>query len=250
MPTLDRSASLVAVRKDASGVTAPEQAAGPKTYTFRANDGDYDRYNDRLSVKGWKLENYNANPIILFNHMDGAPDWWTGTPAAAILPIGKGRAYVEGDALMVDVEFDQDDPFAKAVESKVDKGILNAVSVRYRMTEGKYRENERHGYDCDEQELYEISVVNIPGNQRAIRVKGASDERAALIGDVAKAVVDLLDARERAKNAPATEPAPTEPHPLPAASDDEPLSLSEASKSALADAVLKFLKEMQACPQS
>jgi hypothetical protein len=254
MTTLERSFSLVAVRKDASGAAASEQATGPKVYKFRANDGEYDRYNDRLSVKGWKLDNYNANPIILFNHMDGAPDWWTGTPAAAVLPIGKGRAYVEGDALMVDIEFDQDDPFAKAVESKVDKGILSAVSVRYRMTEGKYRENEKHGYDSDEQELYEISIVNIPGNQRAVRVKSAADERAAIVGDIAKAVVALLDERERTKSETGvdgegaiTHPAAApEPEPAPEPAPETPTELPEELRSLFADAVLKSLKEKMA----
>jgi HK97 family phage prohead protease len=138
----------------------------PKVYTFRANDGLPDRYGDRNSVKGWKLANYNANPVILFNHDDAT------TPGTERnLPIGRGFAYVRDDALLVDITFDHSDPFAQAVERKVDAGILNAVSVRYRLTAGKYRQNELGGIDSDEQELLEISIVTIPGNQRAVRVK-------------------------------------------------------------------------------
>lgn len=136
-------------------------AAGPTRYKFRANDGEWDRYQDRLSVKGWQLDAFKANPVLLFNHN------------ASALPIGKAHVYVEGDALMAEVEFDQDDEFARKVEQKVAKGILSAVSVRYLMH--KYHQNERGGFDSDEHELLELSVVTIPGNQRATRAKGLDD---------------------------------------------------------------------------
>lgn len=183
---------------------APLHVEGPPTvFTFRANDGDFDRYNDRLSVTGWMLDAFNANPVILYNHDDGSGGFF-GTGRKDVLPIGKGRAYVQGDALLVDVEFDQDDDFARKVESKVARGILNAVSVRYLMH--RYHENERGGFDCEQQELLEISVVTIPGNQRAVRVKELADERAAFIQDMAKAVVVALDAREQRRAVPPPSP--------------------------------------------
>lgn len=155
--------------KDASGqVPGAADDSAPKIYKFKASDGDWDHYQDRLSIQGWKLETFNANPIILHNH-DAGDGGWLGLSRKDVLPIGRGRVYVEGDALMVDIEFDQDDEFARRVEGKVAKGMLNAVSVRYLMK--KYRENERGGYDSDEQELLEISVVTIPGNARATIAK-------------------------------------------------------------------------------
>lgn len=192
-----------------------------KVYTFRANDGEPDRYQDRLSVRGWDLEAFNANPVILYMHDEGA-----GGPlglAPKTLPIGKGRAYVKGDALMVDIEFDQDDEFAKRVEAKVEGGFLNAVSVRYIMLD--FKANELGGFDCAEQELLEISIVTIPGNQRALRAKAAAEsggttrlafatrfdpntlDREAFIRDVQKRVRDsltetaLADAARRAVDA-------------------------------------------------
>jgi HK97 family phage major capsid protein/HK97 family phage prohead protease len=182
----------------------------PKAYKFRANDGDWDRYQDRLSVAGWQLDAFNANPVILYNH-DAGDGGWLGLARKDVLPIGRGRAYVEGDALMVDIEFDQDDEFARKVESKVEKGILNAVSVRYVMK--RYHENERGGYDCDEQELLEISVVTIPGNQRAVRVKSLDDlssEERDLFDAFASAVAKKLSPDARAsqhqKDAPEMTP--------------------------------------------
>ncbi|MBZ4335075.1 HK97 family phage prohead protease [Corallococcus sp. AS-1-12] len=179
----------------------------PKIFTFRANDADFDRYDDRLAVHGWRLDAYAANPVVLYMHDDGSGGMF-GAGRTDILPIGKGRAYVQGDALLVDIEFDQDDEFARRVESKVEKGILNAVSVRYRML--RYHENERGGYDCDEQELLEISVVTIPGNQRAVRLKKHADDRVALIRDIADAVVKALGhkGRKKRKAAPPAAPPP------------------------------------------
>ncbi|QQR47404.1 HK97 family phage prohead protease [Myxococcus xanthus] len=195
MPAPLSRARIFTVNKDA---TAPVEGL-QKVYTFRANDGDFDRYNDRLSVTGWMLDSFNANPVVLYNHDDGSGGFF-GTGRKDVLPIGKGRAYVQGDALLVDVEFDQEDDFARKVESKVARGILNAVSVRYLMH--RYHENERGGFDCEQQELLEISVVTIPGNQRAVRVKELADERVAFIQDVAKAVVAALDTREQRRAAP------------------------------------------------
>ncbi|WP_254360968.1 hypothetical protein [Corallococcus exiguus] len=80
-----------------------------------------------MSVQGWRLDAYAANPVVLYMHDDGSGGLF-GAGRTDILPIGKGRAYVQGDALLVDIEFDQDDEFARRVESKVEKGILNAVS--------------------------------------------------------------------------------------------------------------------------
>jgi HK97 family phage major capsid protein len=156
-------------------------AEAPKTYTFRANDGEFDRYQDRLSVQGWDLRAFNANPVILYNH-DAGDGGFLGLGRKDVLPIGKGRAYVEANALLVDVQFDQADDFAKKVEQKVDGGFLNAVSVRYTIPDGAYEENSKGGLDSTSQELLEISIVTIPGNQRALRVKGF-DEQSNHTGD-------------------------------------------------------------------
>ncbi|MDC0712731.1 HK97 family phage prohead protease [Stigmatella sp. ncwal1] len=185
---LTRSLQLAAVRKDAAALTPVEADSTSRVYTFKASDGDFDRYSDRLSVKGWRTDAYNANGVVLFNHDDGAHAAWTG--AAPALPIGKGRVYIENNALMIDVEFDDDDDFAKRIERKVAKGILNAVSVRYLMLPGQYRQNERGGFDCDAQELLEVSIVTIPGNARAVRSKALEDDE--LVERIATWVAELL----------------------------------------------------------
>jgi phage head maturation protease len=184
--------------KDLGSGAAP---VGPNVYTFRANDGEFDRYQDRLSVAGWKLDAFNANPVILYNH-DAGDGGWLGLGPKDTLPIGKGRAYVAGNALMVDIQFDQLDDFAKRVESKVSQGILNAVSVRYTIPDGAYTENEKGGLDSTAQELLEISIVTIPGNQRALRVKSADGvDPDAASDDALRASIDALTVAVKANTA-------------------------------------------------
>ncbi|QSQ10765.1 HK97 family phage prohead protease [Myxococcus landrumensis] len=202
--SVSRSLRLSAVRKDAATLNVVESVGGRRVYKFRASDGDFDRYSDRLNVKGWQVDAYNANGVVLFNHDDGA----TSSGAEPQLPIGKGRVYVEGDALMVEVEFDDEDEFARKVERKVAKGVLNAVSVRYLMLPGQYRANERGGFDCDAQELLEVSVVTIPGNSRAVRAKSLDEGADDLVERIAARVVELLDARGEAKSTDEDESEP------------------------------------------
>jgi hypothetical protein len=225
---ITRSLQLAAVRKDAAALTAVEAGSGRRVYTFKASDGDFDRYSDRLSVKGWRVDAYNANGVVLFNHDDGAMAARTGAEPA--LPIGKGRVYVENDALMIDVEFDDEDEFAKRVERKVAKGILNAVSVRYLMLPGHFRQNERGGFDCDAQELLEVSVVTIPGNARALRAKSLEAEGDDIVERIAKRVVELLDERDEAKplEDESDEPDPGDAQGEPPSAGDEPAAPNES----------------------
>lgn len=180
---------------------APAPDGGGTVYTFVANDGLPDRYQDRVSPKGWKLESFNANPVVLYNH-DEFAGAFIGAP---LLPIGKGVAYLEGDRLMVDVTFDQGDEFAKKVEAKVAGGYLSAVSVRYLML--RYEENELGGFDSLEQDLLEISIVPIPGNQRAVRVKNLDTDIEAVVKRVVAEVLKAQEEKQVEETAPAPAPA-------------------------------------------
>lgn len=147
-----------------------------KVYTFKASDGSLDRGFDRINPNGWKLAGFRANPVILYGHDsgDGGP---LGFGRRDVLPIGKGEVYFESNVLMVDVEFDQNDEFARRVEAKIEGGFLNAVSVRFRSTE--FEPNGFGGLDFISAELLEISVVTIPANANATRAKAAVESGVA-----------------------------------------------------------------------
>ena len=140
-----------------------------EVFTFVASTSDPDRHGTVLNQKGWKLKNFNANPIIGYQHnlygdMCNAPD-----PDDV---IGKGRAYIEGDELLVDVVFDSENEKAETIKSKVSRGFLRTSSVGFiELGDGHYG-NKDDGEDKElyyfhGQELLELSIVNIPSNPAA-----------------------------------------------------------------------------------
>jgi hypothetical protein len=181
-----------------------------RTVTFVASDGSRDSAHTVLNQAGWDLNRFNANPVIGYNHeVYGA---WDTKDVDFV--IGKGRAYVEDNTLLVDITFEPKEinELAEKVYQKVLFGSLNAVSVGFlplgngHWGEGEEaRGEERETYYYAGQELLEISVVNIPANANATR-KGedlAAEELAALYAED--------DARKKAAEPePEPEPEPQE----------------------------------------
>ena len=152
-----------------------EDVEQTRTITLQASDFSKDRHNTRLSPAGWKLDNYNANPIIAYMH-NAYGDSLCLAPNPDDI-IGKGRAYLDGQQLMIDITFEpeQINPTAEKVFRKLQFGSLNACSVGFIGRSGHWGEgDEARGaanetYYYDEQELLEVSIVNIPSNPNALR---------------------------------------------------------------------------------
>ena len=171
-----------------------------RTITFVASDGSRDSAHTVLNQQGWKLERFNKNPIIGYNHnIYGA---WDTKDVDFV--IGKGRAYVEDDRLMVDITFEPKEinELAEKVYQKVLFGSINAVSVGFipvgkgawgKGDEAPGEPNETYYYAG--QELLEISVVNIPANGNALKKGEDPNEE------------ELNELRKEAVEAPA-DPAP------------------------------------------
>ncbi len=136
--------------------------------SFIASTSDADRYGDVINQGGWDLSKYRQNPVILLNHN------------ANSLPIGRGEVDVVDGQLIVDVEFDMDDPQAKEIARKTKAGFMNAVSVGFNpldatpryMLEKSHPAHGQSGHDFDKAELLEISIVTIPANGEAVAAKG------------------------------------------------------------------------------
>ena len=47
--------------------TVPDDSQGP-IIEFRSSDETLDRYNERITVSGWKLDNYRKNPVVQNAH--------------------------------------------------------------------------------------------------------------------------------------------------------------------------------------
>jgi len=121
--------------------------------TFVASTNVEDREGEVIDPNGWILDGVGKNLPLLWSHN------------AYELPIGKVvEARVENNNLVTVVEFAYKvNEFAKKVYDLVKAGFLNAVSVGFLP----------RAYDAQgnmiSQELLELSVVNVPANQEALR---------------------------------------------------------------------------------
>lgn len=160
-------------------ITSEVLASGEsRKVTFVASDGTRDSAGTVLNQDGWDLDRFNKNGVIGYQHKVYGS--WADTDNPDNV-IGKGRAYVEDGRLMVDVNFEPKEinELAEKVYQKVLFGSLKAVSVGFLpVGDGHWGEGEesRKGasptWYYDGQELLEVSVVNIPANPNAVRVKG------------------------------------------------------------------------------
>ena len=155
--------------------------------SFIASTANADRYGDVINQRGWDLSKYRKNPVILLNHNANA------------LPIGRGEVDVVDGELMVDVEFDMDDPQAKEIARKTKAGFMNAVSVGFNpldatprnMLEKSHPAYGQSGQYFDRAELLEISIVTIPANGEAVASKGyAMQDRSFKISNL-KHILDV-----------------------------------------------------------
>lgn len=159
----------------ASKVLLPEDVAASddsRVLDFIISTPAIDRYSDVIEVEGWELDNYRANPVVLWAH-----DQWTP-------PIGKAlEVWVEDDTLRSRAEFTDraTNPLGEQVYRLYKGGFLNAVSVGFRPLEWTFDE-DIGGFRFKRQELVEYSAVPIPANPEALIVgRMAQEDVSALI---------------------------------------------------------------------
>ena len=131
-----------------------------------------------LEARGWQLDEFKANPTVLWSH-----DYRGERP-----PIGRAEnVWIDGDRLMADILFDSEhDEFARSVEGKYRRGVLSSVSVGWDTVESDGRRSLKHN-------LLDISAVNIPGDPGALMERQI---RAA--ADLGKKIADLLEEPDQA----------------------------------------------------
>lgn len=137
-------------------VQKAEGAADAKP-VFRITSEVLDRHRDRVKTDSLKIENYEKNPVLLWNHNDWEP------------AIGTCRVFQEGGEWFMEPSFDGIGERSKDVAAKVAAKTLRTCSIRFRFL--KYAYNEEGGLDYEEVELLEVSITNIPANPEAHRVK-------------------------------------------------------------------------------
>lgn len=143
-----------------------------RTVTFVASTYDKDRHGTVLNQKNWSLDNFNANPIIGYQHNVYGDDMCN--PPNPDDQLGIGKAYIVNDELLIDITFEPADinPLAEKIFKKIQFGSLNAVSVGFvplKNEKGNHGEQREDGFYFHGQELLEVSVVNIPSNPKALK---------------------------------------------------------------------------------
>lgn len=92
-----------------------------KMKTFVLSDESLNSQGFRVMTGGIDLSQFEKNPVMLYAH------------DSDMLPIGRWEnVRVEGDRLLADAVFDQEDEFAKKVENKVEQGIIKCCSIGFR----------------------------------------------------------------------------------------------------------------------
>lgn len=192
-------------------------AEGERRVTFVASDSTRDSAGTVLNQQGWDLSRFNRNGVIGYQHKVYGSYEGTDNPDNV---IGKGRAYVEGGRLMVDVDFEPADinGLAEKVYRKILFGSLKAVSVGFLpVGDGHWGEGEesRKGasptWYYDGQELLEVSVVNIPANPNAVRVKGLDSSEEEMRELLSREEPETRETAPETPETPETQPEPEIP---------------------------------------
>jgi hypothetical protein len=137
-----------------------------------------------LRASGWRLDTYNRNPVFQWCHDRVMP------------PIGSVEA-VKGEVLRALVTFDQEDDFARRVESKYRRGFLNAVSVSWDWVDGDgqrmdpWRMSVQDLRDKAFYDMTELSGVPIPADVDALIERQRSGLRS-----LGRELVALFDEQE------------------------------------------------------
>lgn len=136
---------------------------------FTITTAAVDRDGDVINPKGWQLDNFRKNPVVLWAHDYNQ------------LPVGKAVNIVSTkDGLKAEVEFPPIGtyPFADQVHDMVQAGFLNATSVGFAPIEHEMAKGRDRGFDFHKQELLEFSIVPVPCNPEALAQRGITDEQA------------------------------------------------------------------------
>jgi len=150
-----------------------------RTVEHEASNGDQDRMGDVIDPRGWTLDNFKTNPVLLWSHNDSQP------PIGKVIRARKGTSEQGRRGLFTQSKFhdEEKNPFAEMIWRMVSDGDLPAVSVGFMpMEDGVQRpETEEQAKDFGvlwpygvkfvKQELLELSVVTVPALASALAKK-------------------------------------------------------------------------------
>ena len=159
-------------------------------------------YGSRVLTSGIDLSQYERNPVLLWMHRRS---WEPGA-----MPIGKvENLRIEDGKLIGTPVFDQNDDFAKRIESKWENGYLRMASAGLETVEtspdpalvlpGQTR------VTVTRSKLVEVSIVDIGGNDEALQLCGADGKLLKLAAGEDNPELPLLQLKKGTKPEPGDE---------------------------------------------
>jgi HK97 family phage prohead protease len=159
---------------------------------------DVDRHGEIVKQEGWKLDNFLKNPVVLWAHDMYAP------AIGKVVEIGINGGNLEGMIQFAAKEYD----FAATIFKLYAGEYVRAISVGFSNLKWEYSEVEDQ-LTLLENELYEVSCVNVPANALALAKSKGVDisplekrmERAKGINDsIMEKGTDAADRKEAGKD--------------------------------------------------
>lgn len=151
--------------KQVFGLHIKEVNDEEKSIRFIFSTNDEDRHGDVVDQKGWDLKQYKENPVVLFAH-----DHWQPAVGQTTEFGLNGEGQLEGVIKFAVEEYDFAETLYKLYKGK----FMRAVSVGFRNKRFEVdQENDR--FILLENELHEVSLVNVPANARALAKSAGID---------------------------------------------------------------------------
>lgn len=130
-----------------------------RTIKFLISTDSIDRDGDVLDPKGWQVDAYKKNPVVLWSHD------YSSLPVAKAISMETTK---NGLAAVAEFPAKGVHPFADTVYELLKGGFLSAASVGFKPIEQEKAADREKGYNYSRQELLEFSVVPIPANPEAL----------------------------------------------------------------------------------
>jgi hypothetical protein len=141
-------------------------------YKFIVNTENVNSYGYRVITSGIDYTQYERNPVVLFMHNRLTRDKPTGDEV-----IGRARLSKEGGQLIAYITFDTENEFASKIEKKVKGDFIRMCSMYADIIEASSDEAlvlPGQKYETITKcKLVEISIVDIGGNDDAIRLSAS-----------------------------------------------------------------------------
>jgi HK97 family phage major capsid protein/HK97 family phage prohead protease len=152
-------------RRDLSRVVKTGEQSASDPFEFVMASDDVDRAGDIIEIGGIELADFKRNPIALWNHDSAAPiGVWADVRQVAGQLRGRLELAAKGTSALVD-----------RIRQLIEQRIIRAVSVGFLPLE--YSElKETGGLRFTATELLECSLVSVPMNANALRIKGLAPD--------------------------------------------------------------------------